>query len=124
MSAPDRAALNEVVAQVRAAAKSRDILPALIERLALRELAAGIAPREAVKRVKRQLHQSGGAYFAGKPAYGRWLTALEGAGPEARRAELARQFTIHRSMAERAGSLEAYYAGLFAGIGRRCACSI
>jgi len=116
MSAPDRAALNEVVAQVRAAAKSRDILPALIERLALRELAAGIAPREAVKRVKRQLHQSGGAYFAGKPAYGRWLTALEGAGPEARRAELARQFTIHRSMAERAGSLEAYYAGLFAGI--------
>ncbi|WBQ12508.1 hypothetical protein L2D00_11700 [Hyphomonadaceae bacterium BL14] len=121
MSAPEPGAskpgaLDEVVAQVRAASKSRDILPALIERLAARELSAGIAPREAVKRVKRQLHQSGGAYFAGKPAYARWLKALEAADSDARQAELKRQFTIHRSMAERAGSLESYYAGLFAGI--------
>ncbi len=116
MTAPGQSDLDTVVTQVRAAAKSRDILPSLIVRLAARELAAGIAPREAVKRVKRQLHQSGGAYFAGKPAYARWLAVLEAADPDARRAELARQFTIHRSMAERAGALEAYYTGLFAGI--------
>lgn len=109
-------AVADIVARVSGGRKSAQILPELVERIVARELAAGGPEKDVVKRVKRQLHQSGGAYFVRRPDYRRWLDALQAAGTD-ERPRLIRSFAAtHRSMAERSGDLRSYYAALYGGI--------
>jgi 16S rRNA (guanine(1405)-N(7))-methyltransferase len=109
-------AVADIVAQVSGTKKSAQILPELVERIAARELAAGGPEKDIVKRVKRQLHQSGGAYFVRQPDYRHWLDALRAAGPD-ERLRLVQSFVrAHRSMAERSGDLRSYYSALYQGI--------
>ena len=108
----------DVVAEVQGARKLSHILSDLVKRIAEREIATGDLKntKDAVKRVKRQLHQSGGAYFAQQPRYDKWLESLRALKPDARPQAIARYFAVHRSMAERAAGLTRYYAALYDGI--------
>jgi 16S rRNA (guanine(1405)-N(7))-methyltransferase len=84
MNADQTAQLDELVAQVRAAAKYRDISPTLIRAVGARELHARRSLKQAVKATKNKLHQVAGAYLGERPDYAAWLAELRAA-PDARR---------------------------------------
>ncbi|MCC6617993.1 MAG: methyltransferase [Chloroflexi bacterium] len=88
----------EIVERVRRSNRYRDVDPALVERLAAEELPRSRSAEDAVKRVKRRLHQAVGAFRASLPADGDPVAAMRG----------------HASTRERLPSIESFYAGIWA----------
>lgn len=71
--------LERLVEEVARSRKYGNIAPAVVRRIAARELAAHPASREALKAVKNRLHQAGGAFLGPEPNYGHWLRQLSAA---------------------------------------------
>lgn len=92
----------EIVARVRSSSRYRDVDPSLVERLAAEELPKARSADDAVKRVKRRLHQAVGAFRGDVRA----RAFDDGALIAAMRA--------HASTRERLPHLEAFYAGIWA----------
>ena len=113
--------VGRLTAEVRKAPKARAVHPPFIARRCALEIERrGGTDREIVKRVKRTLHQVGGAYLTPAPRYGRLLDQLAAAEPGSERVAVARRLvTAHASMRERAADLDRYYAALFDGLGER-----
>jgi len=99
----------EIVERVGRSSRYRDVDPALVERLAAEELPKARTIDDAVKRVKRRLHQAVGAFRATVPA-----SSLDEAGPEA-------AMCAHASTRERLPHLDTFYSGIWAhtGVPRR-----
>lgn len=119
------AALDELVAAVRASARYRDIAEPLVRRLGERELAKRRNLKEAVKATRSKLHQVAGAYIE-EPRYAAWLAELRGVWEEAdaapdgeqlRRAALRRIMARHASTRERLPILDQFYAQTLATVG-------
>lgn len=113
---PDRVAL--LVAEVRKAPKSRHVFPPFIADRCVEEIQRrGGTNREIIKRVKRSLHQVGGAYLTPPPRYDRLLASLANASPGPEREAVARDLVGgHASMRERTSALDDYYPALFDGL--------
>jgi 16S rRNA (guanine(1405)-N(7))-methyltransferase len=87
----------EIVERVRRSSRYRDVDPALVERLAIEELPKARTTDDAVKRVKRRLHQAVGAFRGA-------------VGPEA-------AMRSHASTRERLPHLESFYPRIWAHTG-------
>ncbi|MEJ7802773.1 MAG: 16S rRNA methyltransferase [Candidatus Limnocylindria bacterium] len=104
----------EIVERVLRSPRYRDVDRALLERLVDDELPRARNAADAVKRVKRRLHQAVGAFRgAARPdalaaAWSGDLTAPDF------RAACADALRTHASTRERAAHLEAFYAGIWA----------
>ncbi len=109
-----------VAAAVRAARRYQSLAPALVERVAAEEVPKARTHDEAVKRVKRRLHQVHGAY-AGElnvlEALGELETAA-GREPEALQAACLRLMRRHASTRERLAVVDRFYHELFGLTGR------
>ncbi|MBN1400505.1 MAG: 16S rRNA methyltransferase [Anaerolineae bacterium] len=131
-AAGDRAAhIADIVSQVRAARKYAHLAPAVIARVAQRELARREPAdrgqrtlgqvREVVKAVKRELHRIGGAYLQSEPRYERWLEELRQArkssDPERVRETCRRIMAQHASTRERLPMLEDLYTAMHQAFG-------
>lgn len=121
MAAPEvdeRAA--RLAAEVRKAPKARHVFPAFVADRCAEEIdRRGGTDREIVKRVKRSLHQVGGAYLTPPPRYDRLLARLADTEPGPDRTAAVRHLVAgHASMRERVGALDHYYPALFDGIDR------
>jgi 16S rRNA (guanine(1405)-N(7))-methyltransferase len=95
----------EIVERVRRSSRYRDVDPLLVERLAADELPRSTNVDDAVKRVKRRLHQAVGAFRGGRSA--------RHAGLESRDALLA-TMRAHASTRERLPYLDRFYADIWA----------
>jgi len=103
----------EIVERVLRSSRYRDVDPALLARLAGEELPRARSADDAVKRVKRRLHQAIGAFRGASRA-----SALAGAwaGDMAEptfRAACADALRAHASTRERTTHLDAFYAGIW-----------
>jgi 16S rRNA (guanine(1405)-N(7))-methyltransferase len=108
---------HEVVERVRRSSRYRDVDPALVTRLADEELRHAGTADEAVKRVKRRLHQAVGA-FRGAPVPARLAAAWTGDLTSVDfRAACAEAMRTHASTRERVAQLESFYAGIWADTG-------
>ena len=117
---------DEVVARVRRSARYRDVDPGLVERLADEELRHARNADDAVKRVKRRLHQAVGA-FRGRRAVTR-APADAGAAPAPgaaadagvgyARSIGAQAMARHASTRERLPHLDRFYAPIWEVTGR------
>lgn len=87
----------EIVERVRRSSRYRDVDPALVERLATEELPKARTTDDAVKRVKRRLHQAVGAFRGAARA----STDLDAA------------MRSHASTRERLPHLDSFYAGIW-----------
>lgn len=102
---------DDVVARVLASARYRDVDRSLLERLAADEVPRARSSDDAVKRVKRRLHQAVGAYrgrqagTAADEVRRTWAGSWDRPMREACRRTLER----HASTRERAAELEAFY---------------
>ena len=108
----------DVVERVRRSARYRDVDPAMLERLADEELARARNIDDAVKRVKRRLHQAVGAFRgAARPAdlAAAWNGRLED--PEFR-AACADAMRGHASTRERLPHLDTFFADIWSVTGR------
>lgn len=105
----------EIVERVRRSSRYRDVDPTLVARLADEELPRSRNADEAVKRVKRRLHQAVGAFRRGSRrdplAAVRETWTGELAEP-AFRAACANVLRNHASTRERVPYLDAFYAGI------------
>jgi 16S rRNA (guanine(1405)-N(7))-methyltransferase len=109
-------AVETVVDKILSAPKYAPICRPLVERLACEEIPKATDAAEAVKRVKRKLHQMVGAYLDQKPPFAAWLKSLETARDEAAQAEWCRAvMRSHASTRERLPFIRAFYATVFAG---------
>lgn len=108
----------EIVQRVLRSARYRDVDPALLERLAHEELPKSRSTDEAVKRVKRRLHQAVGAFRGRRPADLLPARLREAWGGDltdpAFRAACADVMRAHASMRERIGVLEELYPAIWA----------
>lgn len=114
-SRPD---VEQVVASVHGSAKYRQINPAFIETLALRELAGGTRVKDAVKSVKNKLHQVAGAYQVTPLHSAEWLenTRLALQRGEDLRPLCRQLMERHASTRERLPILDDFYCRLFEGL--------
>jgi 16S rRNA (guanine(1405)-N(7))-methyltransferase len=71
--------LSQLVQDILASPKYRDINPDLITAIGARELSKRRTLKEAIKATRNKLHQVGGAYFASSQDYAIWLHQLVGA---------------------------------------------
>jgi 16S rRNA (guanine(1405)-N(7))-methyltransferase len=111
----------EVVERVRRSARYRDVDAAMLERLAGEELPRSRSVDEAVKRVKRRLHQAVGA-FRGATRAGGLAAAWSGdLRDPAFREACADVMRTHASTRERLPHLDRFYAGIWrrSGVPRR-----
>jgi len=114
-------ALDDLVARATAG-KYEDLCPALVRRIAARELAVRGRPKEALKSTRRKLHQVGAAYWPGSaPAeerYVEWLGLLRRAqgDPPALRQACAAIMPSHASTRERLPLLDRFYQQTLHGI--------
>lgn len=115
MSEQSDRTLAEVVRRA-AQGKYEDVCPALVRRIAARELAVRGRPKEVIKATRRKLHQVGAAYWHGsEPSdrhYVEWLGALRQAitsGPAALRDTCRTIMASHASTAERLPLLGTFY---------------
>lgn len=116
---PQPQQVEQLVAEVQQSAKYRAICPGLIASLGERELEKQ-SLREAVKAVKRKLHQVGGAYTVQPMRYATWLqelTVAHAQGEEALRATCRRIMAAHASSRERLPILDRFYAEALAPLG-------
>lgn len=103
----------DVVERVRRSARYRDVDPAMLERLAAEELLRARNVDDAVKRVKRRLHQAVGAFRgAGRPPglAAAWTGRLDA--PEFR-AACVEAMRGHASARERLPHLDTFFADLW-----------
>ena len=107
----------EIVERVRRSARYRDVDAALLDRLAAEELPRARNADDAVKRVKRRLHQAVGAYRGAAdtdrvlaPLRAAWGGDLEGA---TFRAACAAALARHASTAERLPHLDRFFAPIW-----------
>jgi 16S rRNA (guanine(1405)-N(7))-methyltransferase len=115
---PDPVNFETVTQLVRAAKKYQDIEPGLVATLAKNEIARGWSEKEAVKRVKRKLHQMVGAYVDTRYPYHRWLEDLRGAADQEARKRVCLEILMHHaSTRERVPELEEIYARIFEQVG-------
>src|SRR5688500_7585732 len=106
----------DIVARVRQSSRYRDVDPALLARLVNEELPRARNSEDAVKRVKRRLHQAIGAFRGERraDALGPIRAAWNGDMAEpAFRAECAEVLRTHASARERLAHLDALYSGIW-----------
>ncbi len=96
----------EIVERVLRSPRYRDVDAGLVGRLAAEELPRSRNADDAVKRVKRRLHQAVGAFRGAAPAGGAWPSDLADPGLRAACLEAMR---THASTRERIGNLERFY---------------
>ena len=107
-------ALDDLVRRATAG-KYDDLCPALVRRIAARELATRGRAKDALKTTRRKLHQVGAAYWPGSTPdgerYVEWLEALRRArgDPAALRQACAQIMQAHASTRERLPLLDAFY---------------
>jgi len=104
----------EIVERVLRSSRYRDVDPALLHRLAGEELSRARNADDAVKRVKRRLHQAVGAFRGATRSSGiadAWSGDLS---EPAFRAACADALRGHASTRERVPHLDAFYAGIWA----------
>lgn len=108
----------EIVERVRRSSRYRAVDPELVARLASEELAKARNVDDAVKRVKRRLHQAVGAFRAGRPAS---ITRWPVDDPAALRRACLHAMRGHASTRERVPHLDAFYPAIWAvtGVPRR-----
>ena len=107
----------EIVERVLRSSRYRDVDPTLLARLAAEELPRARNADDAVKRVKRRLHQAVGA-FRGASRASAIASAWNGDLAEpAFRAACADALRAHASTRERLRHVEAFYAGIWARTG-------
>ena len=112
----DRAARLSI--EVIGSPKWRHMSRDFVIKLCDQEAAEGRSDKEVVKRVKRKLHQVGGAYFRGPPRYARWLDDLRQAHAGRDRLNAIENILEHHtSQDERMIRLKDYYAALFDSVG-------
>lgn len=102
---------RQVIEAVASGRRYRTVDPALVERLVAEELPRSATPDEAVKRVKRRLHQAVGAYRQPsqrtlQPIRDAWHGDL---GDPAVRAACRALLTTHASTRERLAELDGFY---------------
>jgi len=109
-----------VAAAVQAARRYQALAPALIERVAAEEVSKARTHDEAVKRVKRRLHQVHGAYAGGlnRPGALAELQMAAADGPAALQEACRRLMRLHASTRERLPVIEHFYGDLFRLTGR------
>jgi 16S rRNA (guanine(1405)-N(7))-methyltransferase len=100
----------EIVERVRRSSRYRAVDPALVARLAAEELPKARNPDDAVKRVKRRLHQAVGAFRLGRAAAAVGWPADD---PAALRRACLGAMRGHASTRERAPYLDAFYAAIW-----------
>ena len=103
----------EIIERVLRSSRYRDVDRALLSRLADEELPRSRDADDAVKRVKRRLHQAVGAFRgASRPdaIAAAWTGDMRA---PAFRAACLDALRAHASTRERAGQLEAFYAGIW-----------
>ncbi|HEX7173093.1 MAG TPA: 16S rRNA methyltransferase [Candidatus Limnocylindria bacterium] len=108
----------DVVERVRRSARYRDVDPVMLGRLAAEELPRARNVDEAVKRVKRRLHQAVGAFRrAGHPPAlaAAWTGRLD---EPSFRAACAEAMRGHTSTRERLPHLETFFADIWAMTGK------
>ena len=106
----------EIVARVLQSSRYRDVDPALLTRLASEELLRARNSEDAVKRVKRRLHQAVGAFRAELPADALGPTRAAWNGDMADpsfRAACVDVLRTHASTRERLPHLDAMYSGIW-----------
>jgi 16S rRNA (guanine(1405)-N(7))-methyltransferase len=107
---------GEIVERVLRSRRYRDVDPALVGRLATEELARARSTDDAVKRVKRRLHQAVGAFRGETPTDAlervrvAWNGTLES--PDLRDA-CRELLATHASTRERLDDLERFHAGIW-----------
>jgi 16S rRNA (guanine(1405)-N(7))-methyltransferase len=100
----------EIVERVRRSSRYRAVDPAIVARFASEELPKARNLDDAVKRVKRRLHQAVGAFRSGRVQGGsRWPVD----DPAALRAACLAAMREHASTRERAPHLDAFYAAVW-----------
>lgn len=100
----------DIVERVRRSSRYRSVDPVLVARLATEELPKSRNADDAVKRVKRRLHQAVGAFTAGSRSAD---TAWPVDDPDALRAACLGAMRRHASTLERTPYLDAFYAGIW-----------
>lgn len=106
----------DIVARVLQSSRYRDVDPALLARLATEELPRARSTEDAVKRVKRRLHQAVGAFRGERrvDALGPIRAAWNGDMTDpAFRSECAEVLRTHASTRERLPHLDALYSGIW-----------
>jgi len=104
--------ITEIVERVVRSSRYRDVDRSLLSRLAAEELPRARNPEDAVKRVKRRLHQVVGA-FRGAPQRNAIEEAWNGdLTSSAFRAACIDALRGHASTRERIPHLESFYAGM------------
>ncbi|MGI6374417.1 MAG: 16S rRNA methyltransferase [Anaerolineae bacterium] len=110
--------VDAIVAEVLHARKYAAICPDTVRAVAQAELRASRSVKEAVKRVKRKLHQIGGAYQAAPTPYAAWLAELRAAPDRPTLLALSRRMmAAHASSQERLAYLDEFYAHIFGHLG-------
>jgi 16S rRNA (guanine(1405)-N(7))-methyltransferase len=101
---------GEIVERVRRSSRYRAVDPALVARMASEELPKARNLDDAVKRVKRRLHQAVGAFRSGRAATSAAWPAHD---PAALREACLAAMRAHASTRERLRHLDAFYAGIW-----------
>ena len=107
----------EAVAQlVQGSRKYADVDAGLVATLSRREGAKAVNEKQAVKRVKRKLHQMVGAYLDAEVPFADWLQRLRNADAGARGQLCLELMLQHASTRERVGELQPIYDFIFADV--------
>lgn len=109
--------IAEIVERVLRSSRYRDVDPALLARLASEELPRSRNADDAVKRVKRRLHQAVGAFRGARRATPLAAAWNGNPGDPRFRVACARAMAAHASTRERLPHLDAFYAGIRARTG-------
>lgn len=104
---------GDVVDRVRRSARYRDVDQAMLERLATEELPRSRTVDDAVKRVKRRLHQSVGAFRGSLPADRLALSWAGDFGDPAFRAGCGDVMRGHASTRERLPHLDGFFEAIW-----------
>ena len=107
----------EIVERVLRSSRYRDVDRTLLARLADEELPRARNVDEAVKRVKRRLHQAVGAFRGASRAQAFSAAWTGNLAEPAFRAACAEAMRAHASTRERIGNLDSFYAGIWAHTG-------
>lgn len=107
---------EDVAREVSASAKYRLIDPSLVGTVSRIETPKADRAPEAVKRVKRKLHQMVGAYLDAAMPFAEWIERLESAG-QAERPGICREILeAHASTRERLPEMAAFFEAAFRGV--------
>ena len=113
--------LSELVESILDSQKYRHISADLVQRIGAAELEKGRKPKDAVKAVKKKLHQIAAAYLTEKPDYPAWLETLKSASQSKKPQELKNAcrgiLMQHASTRERLPILDDFYTSILDGLG-------